>query len=64
MANVKDSRQPSAKENPTVISDSGRIRIGSVSPAFPPVRGSVTTCDAGKVRIGSLSPDFPPLRDK
>ena len=46
---------------PTVTSDSGRIRIGSVSPAFPPVRGPATTCDAG---IGSLSPDFPPLRDK
>ena len=62
MANVKDSRQPSAKENPTVISDSGWVRIGSMSPGFPPVRGPATTGDTGKVRIGSVSPAFPPVR--
>jgi len=40
------------RENPTVISDSARIRIGSVAPAFPPARGRpVNTSDTGKVRI-------------
>ena len=37
MANVKES-SVSTKENPTVISDSGRVRSGSLSPAFPPLR--------------------------
>ena len=62
MANVKD-RQLSTKENPTVISDSGRVRIGSVSPAFPPTRGRpANTSDTGKIRMGSVSPAFPPAR--
>jgi hypothetical protein len=65
MANVKDSRQLSAKESPTVISDSGRLRIGNLSPAFPPVRGKpANISDTGKVRIGNLSPAFPPLRTR
>ena len=51
------------EESPTVISDSGRVRIGSSSPAFPPVRGGpANTSDTGKIRIGSSSPAFPPVR--
>jgi hypothetical protein len=61
MAKSKDAI--STKESPTVISDGGRVRIGSVSPAFPPVRGRPpNTSDTGKVRIGSVSPAFPPVR--
>jgi hypothetical protein len=53
------------RETPTVISDSGKVRIGDVSPAFPPVRGRPThISDTGKVRIGDLSPTFPPLRSR
>jgi hypothetical protein len=51
------------RDKPTVISDSGRIRIGNMSPAFPPVRGPATS-DTGKVRIGNMSPAFPPLRSR
>jgi hypothetical protein len=50
------------RETPTVIFDSAKIRIGSMSPAFPLVRGPANTSDTGKVRIGNLSPAFPALR--
>jgi hypothetical protein len=47
------------------ISDNGKVRIGSFSPAFPPVRGRpANTSDTGKIRIGSFSPAFPPARSK
>jgi hypothetical protein len=62
MAKAKDS-QMSAKESPAVISDSGRVRIGDASPAFPPARGALAnTSDTGRIRIGDASPAFPPLR--
>jgi hypothetical protein len=57
--------QVSAKESPTVTSDSGRVRMGSSSPAFPPARGGpANTSDTGKIRIGSSSPAFPPVPSK
>jgi len=54
------------REFPTVISDSsGLVRIGSLSPAFPPVRSKpANTDDTGKVRMGSLSPGLPRSRTK
>jgi hypothetical protein len=59
MANVKIIAASTQKQ-PTGISDSGPVRIGSVSPAFPPVRGRpASSSDTGKVRIGSVSPAFP-----
>jgi hypothetical protein len=51
------------REIPTVISDSGQIRIGSASPAFPPARGRPTN-RTEEVRIGSVSPAFPPVRGR
>jgi hypothetical protein len=55
----------STKQSPAVISDSGRVRIGSSSPAFPPVRGRPTNIrDTGKIRIGSSSPAFPPVQSR
>ena len=52
-------------ETPTVISDSGKLRIGSLSPAFPPARKAGTELkDTAKVRIGSLSPAFAATRTK
>jgi hypothetical protein len=54
------------EEMPPVISDSGKVRIGDFTPAFPPpVRGTPTKIsDTGKVRIGDFSPAFPPLRSR
>jgi hypothetical protein len=53
------------KENRTVITDSGRVRIGNTSPAFPPARSKpAKVSDTGKVRIGNTSPAFPPARSK
>jgi hypothetical protein len=53
------------RETPAVIADSGKIRIGDVSPAFPPARGRPgNISDTGKVRIGDLSPSFAPPRSK
>jgi hypothetical protein len=63
MANVKGI-SVTTKENPTVISDSGKIRIGSIAPAFPPGRGPSAIGDAGKLRIGSIAPAFPPVRNR
>jgi hypothetical protein len=46
--------------------DSGRVRIGTVSPTFPPVRGDrpATLADNGQVRMGTVSPTFPPVRTR
>jgi hypothetical protein len=46
--------------------DSGRVRIGTVSPTFPPVRGDTpaTLADGGQVRMGTVSPTFPPVRTR
>ena len=64
MAKVKEI-SASIKERLTGISDSGRVRIGSMSPAFPLVRGKpVNTSDSGKIRMGSMSPAFPMLRGR
>jgi hypothetical protein len=54
------------REIPTVISDSGKISLGAVSPPFPPpVRGTPAhVSDSGKVRVGNFTPAFPPLRSR
>jgi hypothetical protein len=53
----------STNETPTVTSDSGRVRTGSLSPAFPPVRHTpANPSDTGAVRIGNMTPAFPPVR--
>jgi hypothetical protein len=38
--------------------DSGKVRMGAVSPAMPPVRIATDT-DSGKVRMGAVSPALP-----
>jgi hypothetical protein len=54
------------REIPSVISDSGKVRVGNFTPAFPPpVRGiPAHVSDSGKVRVGNFSPAFPPLRSR
>ena len=50
-------------KNPPAIKDDGRVRMGYVSPAFPPVRAAPEkVSDSGKVRVGYVSPAFPPPR--
>ena len=43
--------------------DDGMVRMGMVSPAFPPVRTEPPkAADNGRVRMGMVSPAFPPAR--
>lgn len=45
------------------IKDEGLVRMGLVSPAFPPVKTTRSeVADTGKVRIGLVSPSFPRAR--
>ena len=47
----------------TVIFDSGTVRAGALSPAFPLTRRTTAQAgDTSKVRIGALSPAFPTVR--
>jgi hypothetical protein len=53
------------RANPAAISDSGKVRVGDMSPSFPPARGKPAhATDGGKVRIGDMSPSFPPRRSR
>lgn len=62
---MKEATGISAREIPTVISDSGKISLGAVSPAFPPTRGKpANATDTAKVRLGAVSPAFPPAGSK
>jgi hypothetical protein len=48
---------------PANVEDAGKVRLGSESPSFGPVRAApANTADAGKVRLGSESPSFGPIR--
>ena len=43
--------------------DSGKVRMGTLSPSFPPVRTKpANLVDNGRLRMGTLSPNFPPVR--
>jgi hypothetical protein len=48
---------------PANVADTNKVRIGDLSPSFPPVRTTpANLADTRKVRIGDLSPSFPPAR--
>jgi hypothetical protein len=50
------------REIPAAISNSGKVRLGSLSAGFPPVYGQpANTSDTGKVRLGNMSPAFPTM---
>jgi hypothetical protein len=52
-----------AKTAPREIEDSGKVRVGNMSPSFPPVRTTPADVrDLGKVQMGNMSPSFPPVR--
>jgi hypothetical protein len=49
----------------SAIEDAGLVRMGFLSPAFPPVGSAPPkVADNGKVRTGFLSPAFPPVRTR
>jgi len=60
----KTVKEISTVKIPTpAIKDQGTVRMGLVSPAFPPVRATpANLADGEKVRIGLVSPTFPPAR--
>ena len=42
------------------IQDDGKVRMGTLSPTFPPVRDRpANLADSGRLRMGTLSPTFP-----
>lgn len=47
------------------IEDNGKLRIGTLSPSFPPVHAKpAAVADSGRLRMGTLSPTFPPARTR
>jgi hypothetical protein len=47
------------------IQDRGKVRMGTMSPTFPPVRTKPANfADSGRIRLGTMSPTFPPLRPR
>jgi hypothetical protein len=69
--NVGQNPEVTVKEINTVkiptltIKDDGRVRIGVMTPLFPPVRSEPeNVADGGKVRLGVMSPTFPPVRSR
>jgi hypothetical protein len=47
------------KVSPAEVQDGGKVRLGNMSPSFPPARpASAETADSGKVRLGNMRPTF------
>jgi hypothetical protein len=50
---VVNTRHPATEDN-------GNVRMGTLSPSFPPVRDKpANLADTGRLRMGTLSPTFP-----
>lgn len=40
--------------------DDGKVRMGTMSPSFPPARDRpANSADSGRLRMGTMSPTFP-----
>ena len=51
------------KLTPSQVQDSGKVRMGNMSPSFPTPRTEKSaTTDNGKVRMGNMSPSLPAPR--
>ena len=51
------------KLSPSQVQDSGKVRLGNMSPNFPASRpATAETTDNGKVRMGNMSPSLPAPR--
>jgi hypothetical protein len=63
---MRETNGIDVRETPSVISDSGTIKIGDYTPLFPPPvrRQPANTSDGGKVKIGDYTPLFPAQRGK
>jgi hypothetical protein len=45
--------------------DDGKVRMGTMSPTFPPVRDRpANSADTGRLRMGTMSPTFPLSRNR
>jgi hypothetical protein len=51
------------KLSPSQVQDSGKVRMGNMSPSFPAPRpDKAATTDSSKVRMGNMSPNLPAER--
>jgi hypothetical protein len=59
-----DADEVTSVKTPTRdIDDRAKVRMGSISPAFPAVKAAAASvADSRKIRMGSISPAFPPMR--
>jgi hypothetical protein len=58
--NCLEAAMQIVKVSPCEVRDSGKVRIGNVSPALPATKPSkAATADNGKVRLGNVSPALP-----
>ena len=54
-----------ARASNPAIQDTGKLRIGTMSPTFPPVRvAPADLADSGRLQMGTMSPTFPPARTR
>jgi hypothetical protein len=54
----RSSRSPATE-------DDGKLRMGAMSPSFPPVRDKpANLADSGRLRMGAMSPTLPPSRTR
>jgi hypothetical protein len=52
-----------ARGSTSATQDDGKVRMGTMSPSFPPVHASpANLADSGRLRMGTLSPTFPEAR--
>jgi hypothetical protein len=65
-ASVKETGSEKVVHSPSpAIADNGKLRIGTMSPSFPPARATPAKLgDSGRLRMGTLSPTFPPARTR
>jgi hypothetical protein len=58
-----DANNQTTVRETSEIQDCGKVRIGDMSPGFPPPRTTpLIAKDSGKVRMGDMSPSFPTVR--
>ena len=60
---MPDRDFPRINSTPRDVRDSGKVRIGAMSPSLPAVRPTPQQlADKAKVRIGAMSPSLPSYR--
>jgi hypothetical protein len=52
-----------ARTSSPATQDDAKLRMGTLSPTFPPVRAKPANLeDSGQLRMGAMSPSFPLIR--